>query len=251
MTDSLPGLDDTPTPSAVRAHAFIALGKLCLRDSRLAKQSLNILARELQTNIGEGKWIVQSNALLVLGDLCVKYTNMVDHFLPVMAACLQAGVTDISVDALGQAHRGSALVRKHAVLLLSSLLLQDYIKWRGLLFHRFLVASVDEEDDVASLAEMVLYGPLILKQPKLFSSQFVESIFVLNRCTAHEIYQAAAAMGDAGSGISVGFEGINLTGEAGRVRRMKMYQMMLAKMTDEEKIGVTFRIGKGGSWWSS
>jgi condensin-2 complex subunit D3 len=92
---------------------------------------------------------------------------------------------------------------------------------------------------------MVLFGPLFTKQPKLFSNQFVESIFVLNRCTAHPIYQAAAALGDGGSGITVGFEGINVClGEAGRIRRMSMYQMMLSKMTDEEKIGVCFRIGK-------
>jgi len=254
MTPFLPGSDNIPTPDSVRAHAFIALGKLCLRDAQLAKRSLNILARELHENVlpGEGanndsnkNWMIQSNCLLILGDLCVKYTNMVDRFLPVMAGCLQAGVTDSSTDFLGQSPaKGSALVRKHAILLLSSLLLQDYIKWRGLLFHRFLVASVDEDDDVAHLAEMVLYGPLASKQSKLFANQFVESLFVLNRCTAHPIYQAAAVMGDGGSGISVGFDGINLTGEAGRVRRMHMYQAMLSKMSDEEKIGVTARIGK-------
>lgn len=147
MSDSLPGLDGTLTPSAVRAHAFIALGKMCIRDEDLARQSLNILARELQGNMGQGNWIVQSNALLVLGDLCLRYTSMVDRFLPVMAACLQAGVTDLRVEALSSpCNDGSALVRKHAVLLLSNLLLQDYIKWRGLLFHRFLVATVSFGD---------------------------------------------------------------------------------------------------------
>lgn len=98
---------------------------------------------------------------------------------------------------------------------------------------------------MAQLAEMVLFGPLLSKQPKLFSNQFVESMFVLNRCTAHPIYQAAAALGDGGSGITVGFEGINVClGETGRIRRMSMYQMMLSRMTDEEKISVCFRIGK-------
>jgi condensin-2 complex subunit D3 len=112
------------------------------------------------------------------------------------------------------------------------------------LFHRFLVASADEDDDVASLAQMLLCGPLVSKQPRLFSNQFVESLFVLNRCTAHPIYVAAASMGDGGSGIVVDFDGVNLTGEVGRVRRMQMYQLMLARMSDEEKIGVTARITK-------
>ena len=51
-------------------------------------------------------------------------------------------------------------------------------------------------------------------------------------------------MGDGGSGISVGFDGIILTGETGRIRRMRMYQTMLSQMSDEEKIMVTARIGK-------
>jgi condensin-2 complex subunit D3 len=245
MTNDLPGQDDIATPDAVRAHAFVALGKLCLRDAALAKKSLNILARELHDGNRKANWMVQSNSLLVLGDLCVTYTNMVDRFLPVMAGCLQAGVSDMSADALGRSSdSGSSLVRKHAVLLLSSLLLQDYIKWRGLLFHRFLVATVDEDDNVAVVAEMVLNGPLLAKQPRLFLNNFVESLFVLNRCTAHPIYQAAAVMGDGGSGISVGFEGIHLTGELGRVRRMRMYLMMLSRLSDEEKLEVTARIGK-------
>jgi condensin-2 complex subunit D3 len=246
MTNELPGREKATTPESLRAHAFVAFGKLCLRDAGLAKKSLNILARELHGGNLRGNWTVQSNSLLVLGDLCVTHTNMVDRFLPVMAGCLQAGAVDLSVDVLEQnsTPNGSALVRKHAVLLLSSLLLQDYIKWRGLLFHRFLVASVDEDDSVAALAEMVLFGPLLTKQPRLFSNNFVESLFVLNRCTAHPIYQAAAVMGDGGSGISVGFDGINLTGEIGRLRRMRMYVMMLSKLSDEDKIGLTVRIGK-------
>jgi hypothetical protein len=36
----------------------------------------------------------------------------------------------------------SVLVRKHALILLTQLLLQDYIKWRGLLLFRFLATAV-------------------------------------------------------------------------------------------------------------
>lgn len=242
----LPGSGHIQTPESVRAHSFVTIGKLCLRDQNLAKKSLNILARELHENMNQGgSWKVQSNALLVMGDLCVKYTNMVDKFLPVMAACMQTGVSDLSSNLINSSPcQGAALVRKHAILLLSNLILQDYVKWRGLLFHRFLVCSADEDEEVGHLAEMLLCGPLITKHPRLFSNQFVESIFVLNRCTAHPIYIAAASMGDGGSGISVEFEGINLTGEVGRARRMQMYQLMLTRMTDEEKIGVTARIAK-------
>ena len=237
---------DVETPEAARAHAFVTLGKLCLRDEALAKKCLNLFARELHQSITETSASVKSNALLVMGDLYVRYTNLVDRYLPVMAACLQAGIrinSDISFLGVNE-RNGASLVRKHAVLMLTSLLLQDYIKWRGLMFHRFLVASADDDEGVAKLAEMTLCGPLIRKFPKLFLNNFVESLFVLNRCTAHPIYMSAALSGDSGSGIAVGFDGINLSGAIGRVRRMQMYKLMLSRMSDEDKLGVIARLAK-------
>jgi condensin-2 complex subunit D3 len=248
LAKNLPKSDqnqDNPvaTPESARAHAFLALGKLCLRNETLAKKCLTILARELRQSEADLCPSVQSNALLVLGDLCVRYTNLVDMYLPVMAACLQAGMTEqVQASIFDTSGDRTSLVRKHAVLLLSGLLLQDYIKWRGLFFQRFLVASADKNEGVARLAEMTLCGPLLTKYPKLFFNNFVESLFVLNRCTAHPVYTAAASAGDNGGGITVGFDGINLTGEAGKAERIHMYGMMLSKMSDEEKIGITARL---------
>jgi condensin-2 complex subunit D3 len=53
----------------VRAHAFLALGKICLRDKALAKENVNIFVRELSTGASPA---IKSNALLILGDLCVR-----------------------------------------------------------------------------------------------------------------------------------------------------------------------------------
>lgn len=243
LPSTLPN-SSTPTPTPIRAHAFTVLGKLCLRDEQLAKQSLNLLARELHPSVTNPNPSIQSNALLVLGDLCVRYTNMVDRYLPTMATCLQSGTSDPGTSLFVSQNPLSSITRKHAVLLLSSLLLQDYIKWRGLLFHRFLVACSDDDEHVATLAEAVLSGPLSTRQPKLFFNHFVEALFVLNKCTAHPIYVAAANQGDGGSGIAVGFEGIYLDGDLGRTRRRRMYDFMLSKLSDEEKIGVTARLAK-------
>jgi len=239
VSDHLPGDSGRKIPPAVRAHAFTVLGKFCLRDESLARRSLTLLARELHPSLPNPNQSVQSNALLVLGDLCVRYTNMTDRYLPVMASCLQNG-TNENISILER----SSVVRKHAVLLLSSLLLQDYIKWRGLLFHRFLVACSDEDEEVAVLAESVLSGPLMVRNPKLFFNHFVESIFVLNKCVAHPVYVSASRQGDGGSGIAVSFDGINLDGHEGELRRRNMYNFMLSKLSDEEKIGVTARLAK-------
>ena len=35
------------------------------------------------------------------------------------------------------------LVRRHALVLLTQLVLQDYLKWRGMLLFRFLATAVD------------------------------------------------------------------------------------------------------------
>ena len=246
MGESLPCADTVSTPHTIRAHAFVAFGRFCLRDVELARSGLNILARELhQKNMSSQCPSIQCNSLLIMGDLCVKFTNLVDRYLPVMAACLQSGITDMNASILtAPASTGFAPVRKSAVILLSGLIMQDYIKWRGLLFHRFLVATTDEDEEVADIAEAILSGPLAMKQPKLFFNHFVECFFVLNCCTAHPIYVAAACSGDGGSGIAVGFDGINLKGEAMKARRFRMYELMLSKMSDQEKLEVAGRISK-------
>ena len=224
--------DETLTPAGLRALAYLSLGKLCLRDAELAKTAVNLMAREIHydyaVTAGDSA-AVRSNALVVLGDMCIRYTNLVDRQLPAMAACLQ--------DA------GGALVRRHAILLLSSLLLQDYVKWRGLLIMRFLAATVDKDDAVSQMAEMTLCGPLLSKSPLLFSNSFVESLFVFNNCTGHPIYAAAASSGDSGSG-AVDFQGVNLAGPGNAGKRMFIYKMMLAHMSDEQRIGVTARLAK-------
>ena len=247
----LGGEDDelVRTSSTIRAHAFITLGKLCLRDENLAKGSLNILARELHQNATSDP-AVQTNALMVMGDLCVRYTNLVDKYLPFMAACLQAG--EVISSEVGSDSRlsitfdkpdGYELVKKNSILLLSSLLLQDYIKWRGLFVFRFLAAVADQDDEVSCLARTAIRGPLLEKQPNLLSSSFVESIFVFNSCKAHPIYAAAASNGGAVY-AEIDLERGLLEGNECYHKRKEIYQMMLETMTDEQKLKVTTDIVK-------
>ena len=79
VSGHLPGGSQTEIPQSVRAHAFTVLGKFCLRDESLARESLIILAQELHPSTSNQSQSVQSNALLVMGDLCVRYTNMTDR----------------------------------------------------------------------------------------------------------------------------------------------------------------------------
>lgn len=76
------------------------------------------------------------------------------------------------------------LVRRQALALLANLLMKDYVKWRGPLFHRFLLALVDPSPAVRQLAEYLLRDVLAVKAPLLAYNHFVEALFVLNGCTA-------------------------------------------------------------------
>ncbi|CBJ30347.1 conserved unknown protein [Ectocarpus siliculosus] len=221
------GEEGPETPSPVRALAFVTLGKLCLRDKALAKRSVNLFVRELDTAAAPA---VRSNALVVLGDLCVRYTAMVDRHVAAMAACLQ------------DPH---PLVRRHAILLISQLLLQDYVKWRGLLLYRFLATLVDSDASVRDLGAFTLTRPLITKTPGLFAQNFVETLFVLNNYSEHPCYAAAAAgRADAGGGVTM--DGIDLGGDnpAQIRRRISVYSTMLEHMSDEQKITVTAKLAQ-------
>jgi condensin-2 complex subunit D3 len=80
LTKKLPKYN-IATPELVRSHAFLTLGKLCLRNESLAKSSLTILAQELHKSESNMHPSMQSNALLVLGNLCIRYTNLVNRYL--------------------------------------------------------------------------------------------------------------------------------------------------------------------------
>eukprot|EP00986_Skeletonema_menzelii_P002790 scaffold806_cov152-Skeletonema_menzelii.AAC.1 len=237
-----------PTPSSIRAHAFVALGKFCLRNETLAKENLNIIARELDQNSNTDP-AVMSNCLMVLGDLVVRYTNLVDKYLVFMAGCLQAGEKKL-IDVNSKSHLSItfdgalsyAMVKKNAILLLSSLLLQDYVKWRGLFVHRFLAAVADEDDEVSCLAQTALRGPLLEKQPNLLSNSFVGAVFVFNNCKAHPLYIAEASAG--GNGMGIDFEGAFLDGADRYHKRREIYEMMIKNMSDEQKLEVTVRLVK-------
>lgn len=51
--------------------------------------------------------------------------------------------------------------------------LQDYVKWRGPLFHRFLVALVDDSPSVCALAEYLLSDTLASKVNLCISISFL------------------------------------------------------------------------------
>jgi condensin-2 complex subunit D3 len=56
-------------PSAIRAQAIIALGKIMLHKEKLAKKYVAVLARELETCTDP---VIRNNVVVVMCDLCVR-----------------------------------------------------------------------------------------------------------------------------------------------------------------------------------
>jgi len=157
----------------VRAHALVATGKICMRYEDTAKSSVHMFLRELNTSNNE---VIRSNVVVILGDLCRRYTNLIDRHLNTMSSCLSDP---------------SPLVRRHALVLLTGLLQEDYIKWKGTLFVRFLACIVDPNSEIASLSRYALTEIFPQKCPGLLHGQFVETLFALNGYTKHPKYQLA------------------------------------------------------------
>lgn len=206
----------TPIPTPVRVCAFVTLGKLCLRDQELAKSCMTMMIRELRTCEMQD---IRSNILLILGDLCIRYTALVDIYIPTIALSL--------LDA-------SPLIRRSAMLLFSQLILQDYIKWRESLLRFFLRAVVDKDEELSNLARHVLCGPLLQKSPHIFSSKFVEMIFVLNNFQGKVAYSEPLEREELSE--------LALPGSARFAQRSQLYTFLLQNMTDEQKLQISMKL---------
>ncbi|ETW08949.1 hypothetical protein, variant [Aphanomyces invadans] len=217
----LPTFNQQSTPSAVRAVAFLALGKVSLASQSIAKDSMTMFIRELQTSDNVA---IRSNILLVLGDLCMQYTSMVEVYVPTIAACFM---------------NPDVLLRRNVLLMLTQLILQGYIKWKDSLLHYFLHLVVDDDAELAHLARHVLSGPLLQKTPHLFTTKFVETIFVLNNVILPSVSAVGLVMSDA-EVHALSFCGADLF-----PNRWKIYHFMLNTMSDFQKVDVTGKLTRG------
>ncbi|XP_071500786.1 condensin-2 complex subunit D3-L-like [Diadema antillarum] len=206
-----------PVSMALRAHAFVTLGKLCLHHEGLAKQCIAALARELE--VAEDS-AVRNNVALVMCDLCIRYPNLVDRYVPNLAACLKDK---------------DKLVRKQCLTQLTRLVLEDYIKWRGPLFFRFISVIVDEVDTVREFGEYCLVELLLQRHPGMLLQQFVEGVFHFNNYRHHAVFNQF-------SQSDRERELFTLEGPDNTEKRMTIYRFMLSHMTDEHRFKLTAKL---------
>uniref|UniRef100_A0A5F9C9J4 Condensin-2 complex subunit D3 n=1 Tax=Oryctolagus cuniculus TaxID=9986 RepID=A0A5F9C9J4_RABIT len=204
-------------PSVIRAHAVITLGKLCLQHEDLAKKSIPALVRELEVCEDVA---VRNNVIIVMCDLCIRYTVMVDKYIPNIAMCLKDP---------------DPFIRKQTLILLTNLLQEEFVKWKGSLFFRFVSTLIDSHPDIASFGEFCLAHLLLKRNPVMFFQHFIECIFHFNNYEKHEKYNKFSQSEREKRLFS-------LKGKANKEKRMKIYKFLLEYFTDEQRFNITSKI---------
>ena len=227
-------------PTPVRAHAFVALGKLCLRDRNLTKEFVPLFARELQNTSTPNS--IRNNILIIFGDLCTRFTSQLSQYVPNMAACLQDR---------------EPVIRRHSLLLLVQLLRRDYIRLRPGVFFRLAAVLADPLPELRERAEHMLTDMFLVKQPKLFLNNFLQTIAVFTGCRKYNVNSGAYKK--SGTNMEVGMESCSAPlqdvleevdfkdlstfhGVQSRERRRTVYKYLLCAMTDEHKLELSAKI---------
>ncbi|MBZ3872259.1 Condensin-2 complex subunit D3 [Sciurus carolinensis] len=204
-------------PSVIRAHAIITLGKLCLQHEDLAKKSIPALVRELEVCEDVA---VRNNVIIVMCDLCIRYTVMVDKYIPNISMCLKDS---------------DPFIRKQTLILLTNLLQEEFVKWKGSLFFRFVSTLIDSHPDIARFGEFCLAHLLLKRNPVMFFQHFIECIFHFNNYEKHEKYNKFPQSEREKRLFS-------LKGKTNKERRMKIYKFLLEHFTDEQRFNITSKI---------
>uniref|UniRef100_A0A8C2CT10 Condensin-2 complex subunit D3 n=1 Tax=Cyprinus carpio TaxID=7962 RepID=A0A8C2CT10_CYPCA len=203
--------------TVVRAQAVITLGKLCLQHEELMLKYLPVFARELEVGT---ELAVRSNVVVVMCDLCVRYTNTVTRYIPNISACLRDK---------------DPIVREQTLIMLTNLLQEEYVKWKGALFFRFAIVLVDPDPAIVDLCEYCLVDLLLKKSPLMFSQHFIECIFHFNSYEKHKKYNKFLQTESEKSRFS-------LKGRQNQGKRFRIYRFLLKNFTDEQRFNITTKI---------
>ncbi|KZV42140.1 hypothetical protein F511_28816 [Dorcoceras hygrometricum] len=200
-------------------QAWITMGKVCLADAKLAKRYLPLFVQELEKSDSAA---LRNNIVVVMSDFCVRYTALVDCYMSKITKCLRDPCE---------------LVRRQTFILLSRLLQRDYVKWRGVLFLRFLLCLVDDSEKIRQQADFLFGNILKAKAPLLAYNSFVEAIFVLNDCNAHTGRQNSNSSRNGNCLFT-----LRGNDEKSRSQRMHIYITLLKQMAPEHLLATFAKV---------
>ncbi|KAG7547404.1 Armadillo-type fold [Arabidopsis suecica] len=194
------------------SQSWLTMAKMCLADGKLAKRYIPLFAQELEKSDCAA---LRNNLVVAMTDFCVHYTAMIECYIPKITKRLRDPCE---------------VVRRQTFILLSRLLQRDYVKWRGVLFLRFLLSLVDESEKIRRLADFLFGSILKVKAPLLAYNSFVEAIYVLNDCHAHTGHNNPDSKQSRTKEQAFSIRGND---ERARSKRMQIYITLLKQMAPE------------------
>ncbi|KAG2629833.1 hypothetical protein PVAP13_3KG488600 [Panicum virgatum] len=196
-------------------QSWDTLAKICLVDDKVAKRYIPIFVQELERS---DMATLRNNIMVAMADFYVCYTAMVD--------CYISKITKLLRDPC-------EVVRRQTFILLSKLLQRDYVKWRGVLFLRFLPCLVDESEKIRHLADYLFSNILKAKAPLLAYNSFIEAIYVLNDCTGHGAHSESQRSSDRRPALFA---------IRSRSKRMHIYASLLKQMAPEHLLATSAKL---------
>ncbi|KAK8949601.1 hypothetical protein KSP39_PZI006330 [Platanthera zijinensis] len=198
-------------------QSWVTMGKICLVDDKLAKRYIPLFVQELEKSDSAA---LRNNILVLMVDFCVRYTALVDCYIPKITMTLRDPCE---------------VVRRQTFILLSRLLQRDYVKWRGVLFLRFLLSLVDDSEKIRNLADYLFGNILKVKAPLLAYNSFIEAIFFLNGSNDHSGLSEASEKGSRLFSLSG-------SDEKARSQRMHIYVSLLKQMAPEHLLATSAKL---------
>ncbi|KAK1627576.1 hypothetical protein QYE76_001891 [Lolium multiflorum] len=210
-------------------QSWDTMAKLCLVDDKLAKRYIPLFVQELERS---DLATLRNNIMIAMADFYVRYTALVD--------CYMSKITKSLRDPC-------EVVRRQTFVLLAKLLQRDYVKWRGVVFLRFLPSLVDESEKIRHLADYLFGSILKAKAPLLAYNSFIEAIYVLNDYTGHgggfsESQGSQSSQGSQGSVRGSTLFAIGGTDERSRSKRMHIYVSLLKQMAPEHLLATSAKL---------
>ncbi|KAJ4785905.1 Condensin-2 complex subunit D3 [Rhynchospora pubera] len=194
-------------------QSWATMAKICIADDKTAKRYIPLFVQELERS---DLAALRNNIMVAMADFCVRYTALVDGYIPRITKSLRDPCE---------------VVRRQTFILLSRLLQRDYVKWRGVLFLRFLLSLVDDSKKITHLADFLFSTILKAKAPLLAYNSFIEAIYVLNG------YQAQSSSDPANELFAI--KGMD---ERSKSKRMHIYVALLKQMAPEHLLATSAKL---------
>ncbi|KAH7647609.1 hypothetical protein FG379_001866 [Cryptosporidium bovis] len=168
---------------SIMSVLILALGQGCYSNNNIAN---NIIKNYLIPDVldSNAPLSIRNNIVILLHDLYILHTTLVDpHLSNLFSLIIKDRKENNSEDK-------TLILRKQAIILLSDLIGQGYIKLRGAYFLKLLNSLVDRNNNIRNIAHGIFERILLRTNTSILVQNFVETMCYLNNWLDHPCIKA-------------------------------------------------------------